>query len=185
MNNEADTKRYFLNEEQKFLMTDEQRMAYLPGAFVLATAALKAVPKMIERFKSGEGLGWHEHDHRLFRGTELFFRPGYAANLINSWIPALDGVKEKLETGGKVADVGCGLGFSTILMTEAFPKSTFVGFDYHDASIETAREKQRKREFPTALVFKLPKRKIIRAAIMISLHSSTACTIWAASARLG
>ena len=120
---EADTKRYFLTEEQKFLLTDEKGMAYLPGAFVLATAALKAVPKMIERFKTGEGLGWHEHDHNLFRGTELFFRPGYAANLIGSWIPALDGVQEKLEAGGKVADVGCGLGSSTILMAEAFPNS--------------------------------------------------------------
>lgn len=138
---DAETKRYFLTEEQKFLMTDEKGMAYLPGAFVLATAALRAVPKMIERFKSGEGLGWHEHDHNLFRGTELFFRPGYAANLIGSWIPALDGVKEKLEAGGKVADVGCGLGSSTILMAKAFPNSTFVGFDYHDASIEKAREK--------------------------------------------
>lgn len=156
---EADTKRYFLSEEQKFLLTDEKGMAYLPGAFVLATAALRAVPKMIERFKSGEGLGWHEHDHNLFRGTELFFRPGYAANLIGSWIPALDGVQQKLEAGGKVADVGCGLGSSTILMAEAFPNSTFVGFDYHDASIETAREKAREAGVSDRVNFEIAKAK--------------------------
>jgi 2-polyprenyl-3-methyl-5-hydroxy-6-metoxy-1,4-benzoquinol methylase len=156
---EAETGRYFLNEEQKFLLTDEKGMAYLPGAFVLATAALRAVPKMIERFKSGEGLGWHEHDHNLFRGTELFFRPGYAANLISSWIPALDGVREKLEAGGKVADVGCGLGSSTILMAEAFPKSTFVGFDYHDASIEAAREKAKEAGVSDRVSFELAKAK--------------------------
>ena len=156
---DADTKGYFLTEEQKFLLTDEKGMAYLPGAFVLATAALKAVPKMIERFKSGEGLGWHEHDHNLFRGTELFFRPGYAANLIGSWIPALDGVQEKLQAGGKVADVGCGLGSSTILMAEAFPNSTFVGFDYHDASIEQAREKAKEAGVSDRVSFEIAKAK--------------------------
>lgn len=156
---EADTKRYFLTEEQKFLLTDEKGMAYLPGAFVLATAALQAVPKMIERFKSGEGLGWHEHDHNLFRGTELFFRPGYAANLVNAWIPALDGVREKLEAGAKVADVGCGLGSSTILMAEAFPNSTFVGFDYHDASIEAARAKAKEAGVADRVSFGIAKAK--------------------------
>lgn len=156
---ESETKRYFLNEEQKFLMTDEKGMAYLPGAFVLATAALKAVPKMIERFETGEGLGWHEHDHNLFRGTELFFRPGYAANLIGSWIPSLNGVQEKLEAGGRVADVGCGLGSSTILMAEAFPNSTFVGFDYHDASIETAWEKAKEAGVSDRVNFEIAKAK--------------------------
>ena len=85
-------------------------------------------------------MGWHEHDHRLFRGTERFFRPGYRASLVSEWIPALDGVQEKLERGAKVADVGCGHGASTIIMAEAFPNSEFFGFDYHDASIERARE---------------------------------------------
>lgn len=156
---DADTKRYFLSEEQKFLLTDEKGMAYLPGAFVLATAALRAVPEMTEKFKSGEGLGWHEHDHNLFRGTELFFRPGYAANLINSWIPALEGVKEKLEAGAKVADVGCGLGSSTILMAEAFPNSTFVGFDYHAASIEQARTKAKEAGVSDRVSFGIAKAK--------------------------
>jgi SAM-dependent methyltransferase len=138
---DAESNRYFLSEEQAFLLTNETGAAYLPGAFILATAALRAVPDMVERFKTGDGFGWHEHDHELFRGTELFFRPGYAANLVNSWIPSLSGVKEKLAAGAKVADVGCGLGASTILMAQAFPKSSFFGFDYHDKSIKTARER--------------------------------------------
>ncbi len=138
---DADNQRYFLTEEQAFVLSDENSPAYLPGAFLAAVAALRAVPKVAERFRTGEGLGWHEHDHGLFRGTELFFRPGYAANLVSSWIPALDGVEEKLKAGAKVADVGCGLGASTILMAQAYPNSTFIGFDYHDKSIEMARQR--------------------------------------------
>lgn len=138
---DADAQAYYMTDEQSFVMTNEDHPAYLPGAFILATAALKAVPKVIDRFKTGEGLGWHEHDGDLFCGTELFFRPGYIANLVSSWLPALDGVQDKLTAGAKVADVGCGLGASTILMAQAFPNSTFVGFDYHDKSIEQARAK--------------------------------------------
>src|SRR5918993_293687 len=135
------TGRYSLTEEQAFALADEKSPAYLPGAFLLAVSALRAVPQITERFRTGEGFGWHEHDHGLFRGTELFFRPGYAANLISSWIPSLDGVEEKLKAGAKVADVGCGLGASTILMAQAYPASTFVGYDYHDGSIEMARQR--------------------------------------------
>ena len=138
---DAENESYYMTDEQSFVMTNEDNPAYLPGAFVLATSALKAVPKMVERFQSGDGLGWHEHDPDLFRGTELFFRPGYIANLASSWIPALDGVEAKLTSGAKVADVGCGHGASTILMAAAFPNSEFVGFDYHDRSIEAARRK--------------------------------------------
>jgi 2-polyprenyl-3-methyl-5-hydroxy-6-metoxy-1,4-benzoquinol methylase len=138
---DAENDAYYMTEEQSFVMTNENNPAYLPGAFILATSALKAVPKMIDRFKTGEGFGWHEHDPDLFRGTELFFRPGYIANLVSSWIPALDGVEEKLKGGARVADVGCGHGASTILMAEAFPSSEFIGFDYHDKSIESARRK--------------------------------------------
>lgn len=133
--------RYSLSEEQAFALADEKSPAYLPGAFLLAVSALRAVPQITEKFRTGEGFGWHEHDHGLFRGTELFFRPGYAANLTSSWIPALDGVEEKLKAGAKVADVGCGLGASTILMAQTYPASTFVGYDYHDGSIEMARQR--------------------------------------------
>ncbi|MBK9156027.1 MAG: class I SAM-dependent methyltransferase [Chloracidobacterium sp.] len=132
---------YYMTDEQALVMTSEDNPAYLPGAFILATSALKAVPKMIDRFKTGDGLGWHEHDADLFCGTELFFRPGYIANLVPSWLPSLDGVEDKLKAGAKVADVGCGLGASTILMAIAYPNSEFVGFDYHDKSIEQARAK--------------------------------------------
>lgn len=138
---DADDKKYFLSEEQAFALADETSPAYMPGAFLVAVSAVRAVPELTERFRTGEGFGWHEHDLGLFRGTEMFFRPGYAANLINSWIPALEGVEEKLKAGAKVADIGCGLGASTVLMAQAYPNSTFVGFDYHDKSIETARER--------------------------------------------
>jgi 2-polyprenyl-3-methyl-5-hydroxy-6-metoxy-1,4-benzoquinol methylase len=138
---DAENQTYFLSEEQAFALADEKSPAYLPGAFLLAVSSLRAVPKLIERFRTGEGLGWHEHDAGLFRGTEMFFRPGYAAHLVGEWIPALDGVEEKLKAGAKVADIGCGLGASTVLMAQAYPNSTFVGFDYHDKSIETARQR--------------------------------------------
>lgn len=138
---DSDSDSYYLTDEQAFVLTNEDSAAYLPGAFVLAAAALKAAPKVVERFKTGEGLGWHEHDKDLFCGTELFFRPGYLMHLVNDWIPALDGVEEKLKAGAKVADIGCGHGASTILMAQAFPNSTFHGFDYHEESIDTARRK--------------------------------------------
>ena len=98
-------------------------------------------------------MGWHEHDHRLFRGTERFFRPGYRASLVSDWIPALDGVQEKLERGAKVADVGCGHGASTIIMAQAFPKSEFFGFDYHAPSIERAHEAAREAGVDDRITF--------------------------------
>jgi 2-polyprenyl-3-methyl-5-hydroxy-6-metoxy-1,4-benzoquinol methylase len=114
--------------------------AFLPGAFQIISACFHDAGKIEDAFRSGKGVGWHEHHHELFRGTERFFRPGYTANLTSSWIPALDGVEEKLRSGAKVADIGCGLGASTILMAKAFPKSELYGFDYHDGSIALARE---------------------------------------------
>jgi SAM-dependent methyltransferase len=130
---------FSLTPEQSLALAQENSPAFVPGAFQLATALVKDEPKITEAFRSREGVGWHEHNDDLFTGTERFFRPGYTANLVSSWIPALDGVQAKLEAGALVADVGCGHGASTVLMAQAFPRSEFVGFDYHHASIEHAR----------------------------------------------
>ncbi len=141
---DAATERFSLSEEQAFALAQEGSPAFIPGAFQIAVAQFKAIPKMMQAMRTGLGLGWHEHDAALFHGTERFFRPGYAANLVSSWIPALEGVQERLETGARVADVGCGHGASTIIMAQAYPASTFVGFDYHEPSIENARNAARK-----------------------------------------
>ncbi len=135
--------RYSLPPAHAACLADEESPACVLGAFQGMTAAMRANGKVAEGFRSGCGVGWHEHDPELFVGTERFFRPGYNAHLISEWIPALDGVQGKLERGARVADVGCGLGASTIIMAKAFPKSTFVGFDYHAPSIEKARERAR------------------------------------------
>jgi SAM-dependent methyltransferase len=131
---------FSLSEEQAFTLAQEDSPAYLPGAFELALGSLAAVPRITDAFRTGHGMGWHEHDDRVFHGCEKFFRPGYAVNLVSTWIPALHEVLPKLEAGARVADVGCGKGSSTILMAKAFPRSRFFGFDYHDKSIEAARE---------------------------------------------
>jgi SAM-dependent methyltransferase len=136
---DPETGRYTLPPEQEAALTDESSPAYLPGFFQLAVGSVLDSPRIIEAARTGEGLGWHAHAHDVHEGCERFFRPGYNANLISSWLPALDGVVEKLERGAKVADVGCGHGASTILMAQVFPSSTFVGSDYHDGSIEIAR----------------------------------------------
>ncbi|MEP6873896.1 MAG: class I SAM-dependent methyltransferase [Burkholderiales bacterium] len=138
----ADT--FSMTEEQAFALAVEGSPAFIPGAFQVAVAQFKAIPKMTQAFQTGLGLGWHEHDVSLFHGTERFFRPGYAANLVSSWIPALDGVEARLKAGGSVADVGCGHGASTIIMAQAYPNSTFVGFDYHEPSIGHARDAAKK-----------------------------------------
>jgi 2-polyprenyl-3-methyl-5-hydroxy-6-metoxy-1,4-benzoquinol methylase len=138
------TARFSLTEEQVFALADENSPAFLPGAFQLALAATRSVDRITDAFKTGAGVGWHEHDSELFAGTERFFRPGYAANLVSSWIPALEGVDAKLKAGARVADIGCGHGASTILMAQAYPASTFVGFDYHQGSIDAATERAKK-----------------------------------------
>jgi ubiquinone/menaquinone biosynthesis C-methylase UbiE len=153
------TDKFRLSEEQAFALADEDSPAYLPGAFQLALGSLAAVPRIAESFRTGAGMGWHEHDDGVFHGCEKFFRPGYAANLVSSWIPALDGVKEKLEAGARVADVGCGKGASTLLMAKSFPKSQFFGFDYHDKSIQAARESARRQGVADRVSFEVAKAK--------------------------
>jgi 2-polyprenyl-3-methyl-5-hydroxy-6-metoxy-1,4-benzoquinol methylase len=136
---DAASKKYHMTPEQKFTLTDENSPAYLPGAFYLVSSAYKDQRKIAEAIRTGRGFGWNERHVDLFNGTRRFFRPGYIANLVGTWLPGLDGVVPKLEAGAKVADVGCGLGASTILMAKAFPRSKFVGYDYHAESIEWAR----------------------------------------------
>ena len=134
------TASFSLTPEQSFALAQEGSPAFIAGAFQIAMAVIKDEPKITQAFRTGAGVGWHEHDHDLFAGTERFFRPGYSANLVSAWIPALDGVEAKLEAGALVADVGCGHGASTLIMAAAYPRSRFVGFDYHEGSIEHARE---------------------------------------------
>jgi ubiquinone/menaquinone biosynthesis C-methylase UbiE len=139
------TDKFSLTPEQAFTMADEDSPAYLPGAFELALGSLFAVPRIAESFRTGAGMGWGEHDAGVIHGCEKFFKSGYVANLMSAWIPALEDVKDKLEKGIRVADVGCGKGASTLLMAKAFPKSQFFGFDYHDGSIEGARASAQKQ----------------------------------------
>lgn len=134
------TDRFSLNPEQSLAFADEGSPAFFAGAFEVAQSMWVDEPKVAEAFRTGKGFGWHEHSQCLFRGTERFFRPGYNTNLVPSWLPALDGVKDKLERGASVADVGCGHGASTILMAQSYPNSRFFGFDYHAPSIARAKE---------------------------------------------
>jgi SAM-dependent methyltransferase len=138
---DPETKSYMLPAEQALALADESSPFFICGAFQLFTSLVRDEPKIREAFASGAGVGWHEHHHDLFEGTERFFRTGYNAHLVSEWIPALDGVEERLRAGIRVADVGCGLGASTILMAKAFPASQFVGFDYHQESIDAARQR--------------------------------------------
>jgi SAM-dependent methyltransferase len=159
VNYDAKTQRFSLDDEQALALAVEDSPAFIPGAFELALGSLKAVPRITAAFRSGDGMGWHEHDHDVFHGCEKFFRPGYAANLVSTWIPALDGVARKLEAGGEVADVGCGLGASTMLMAKAYPRSRFVGFDYHDASIDAARKSAERAGVADRVRFEVAKAK--------------------------
>jgi SAM-dependent methyltransferase len=135
------TESYWLSPEQAAVLADSSSPAYLVGSMTLAASTAKDEDKVRAAFRSGQGLGWHEHHHDLFHGTERLFRPGYAANLVANWIPALDGVAETLDRGGSVADLPCGHGAPSILLAQAYPHATVVGFDYHQASIDVARKR--------------------------------------------
>ena len=136
---DAATQKFSLSPEQAAVFADEQGPAFLAGFYDIVAAAVRDEPKITEAFRTGKGVGWHEHHGCLFRGTERFFRTSYNHHLVKEWLPALDGVTAKLERGALVADVGCGHGASTVLMAQAFPNSRFHGFDYHLPSIERAR----------------------------------------------
>jgi SAM-dependent methyltransferase len=131
---------YALTPEQAFALTNPDGAVFVPGAFELALGALRSEQKVAEAFRSGAGVGWHEHHEDVFSGCERFFRPGYAANLVAAWLPALDGAEAKLRAGARVADIGCGHGASTALMARAYPASFFTGSDYHEESVIAARK---------------------------------------------
>ena len=137
---DSDSEKYYLSEVQALCLANPNGPMDLPGGYSVVEDLFHVKDRAIQNFRTGSGMEWGEHHPCLFQGTERFFRAGYNANLLSSWLPALDGVVEKLQSGGRVADVGCGHGVTTILMAQAFPNSEFVGIDYHDASIETARE---------------------------------------------
>ena len=158
------TGRYTLPPEQAVALTDESSPAYLPGFFQIAIGSVLDSPRITEAVRTGDGFGWHEHVHDVHEGCERFFRPGYNANLIDAWLPALDGVVEKLERGARVADVGCGHGASTILMAQAFPRATFVGSDYHAGSIETARARAQTAGLGDRVSFETASRRNASAA---------------------
>ncbi len=150
---DPDSGRYSLAPEQAVALTQEDSPAFLPGFFQTAVGSVIDSPNILERARSGEGFGWHEHVNDVHEGCERFFRPGYNAHLVAEWLPALDHVVEKLERGALVADVGCGHGASTILMAQAFPNSTFVGSDYHEGSIATARERAQEADVSDRVSF--------------------------------
>jgi ubiquinone/menaquinone biosynthesis C-methylase UbiE len=138
---DTNTNQYLLPPEHAFVLANPDSPVFLPPAFDAAAALWRDEDQILSAFRSGQGMGWHEHDCRLFTATEAFFRNGYRAHLTQTWIPSLNGIEERLVNGGRVADLGCGHGASVILMAQAFPKSKFLGIDYHEAQIVVARER--------------------------------------------
>lgn len=138
------TQKFYLTEEQAACLADPNGPVDLPGAYEIVEDMFHIESRAIDNFRSGAGMEWGEHHQCLFHGTERFFRASYNSHLLESWLPALDGAVDKLERGARVADVGCGHGASTVLMAKAFPRSEFIGIDYHPASIEVARDRAAK-----------------------------------------
>lgn len=137
---DPDTESFSMSPEQKAVLADPESPVAMTGGFYATSSVYQDEPKVAEAFRTGAGIGWEDHHDCLFCGTAKFFRPGYAAHLVQEWIPALEGVTERLRKGARVADVGCGYGISTMILARAFPHSTFLGIDPHAASIEHARE---------------------------------------------
>jgi 2-polyprenyl-3-methyl-5-hydroxy-6-metoxy-1,4-benzoquinol methylase len=152
---DASSGRYNLPDERSVALLNEDSPFHVGGALMIALAMTKAEPRISENFRTGAGMGWGEHDHYMFEGCERLFRPGYLANLVQSWIPALDGVQAKLERGAKVADIGCGHGASTLIMAQAYPNSRFYGFDVHGPSIERARQLAREAGVSDRVTFEV------------------------------
>jgi 2-polyprenyl-3-methyl-5-hydroxy-6-metoxy-1,4-benzoquinol methylase len=152
---DAKNGRFSLSPEQGAALADETSPAYMPGGFQIVEAVVRAVDRAVQNFKNGSGMAWGDHAHCLFEGTERFFRSSYIGNLTTSWLPALEGAEAKLIRGARVADVGCGLGASTILMAKTYPKSRFWGFDAHGASIETARQRAEAAGVADRVVFEV------------------------------
>ena len=144
---------FSMTPEQQMALADHDSPVFVASAFQLIASVYMDEPKIAEAFRSGQGVGWHEHHECLFRGTEQFFRTGYRAHLVDEWLPSMPGVVEKLRAGAKVADIGCGAGASTIVLAQAFPNSEFCGYDYHGASIDRAGEAAREAGDPTNLRF--------------------------------
>ena len=170
------TQTYELPAEQAMALADENSPAFVCGAFELATATIKAEPQIEDSFRTGAGFGWHQHDAGVPTGCERFFRPGYNANLVSTWIPALGGVEEKLRVGARIADIGCGLGASSRLMAEAYLRSKVTGFDYHKQSIDMARKKAQdaglsdRLQFEVASASTFPGTGYDLVAVFDSLH---------------
>ena len=176
----ADHDRFSLTPEQAMVFAVKDSPVYLEGAFDLAAAMIEGQPKVEAAFRNGGGVAWGDSSGCLFCAVGAFFRPGYVNSIVQSWLPALDGMLPRLKAGAKVADVGCGVGFSTLLMAKAFPNSSFVGYDFH-ASLHRAGQRARAgpRSWPTASRFVTAGPRRSPSATSTSSPCSTACTTWA------
>ena len=175
----ADSGRYQLSPEQAMLFAQEESPAFIVGGFQTALAAGRIVDRLTDAFKSGDGIGWHEHHPDMFPGCARFYKVGYLNHLVQEWIPALDGVEARLKAGIRVADVGCGVGYSTLIMAKAFPNSHFTGFDYHDESIAAADQHAREAGVDERELRDRQGGQLSAATRTSSSRCSMRCTTWA------